>query len=64
MYNDRDVNHYENFDYVGGEDKIIGFVPNSDWDYECFKHLIKEEFSEYKKGASPKPDLKPKPLQK
>lgn len=62
MYNDRDVNHYENFDYVGGNsgDNIIGFVPNSDWDYENFKHLIKEEFMKYKQEAVPKPDFKPR----
>lgn len=63
MYNDRDLNHYENFDYIGGEDsdKIIAFVPNSDWDYNYFKELIREEFTNYKKGAVPKPNLKPKP---
>lgn len=61
MYNDRDVNHYENFDYVGGTDsEIIGFVPNSDWDYETFKHLLKDEFSKYKENAAPTPDLKPR----
>ncbi|GFH44671.1 hypothetical protein CTEN210_01145 [Chaetoceros tenuissimus] len=61
MYNNRDVSHYENFDYIGGTDnEIIGFVPNSDWDYECFKQLLKEEFSKYKENAAPVPDLKPR----
>jgi hypothetical protein len=62
MYNDIDVNHYENFDYVGGNngDDIIGFVPNSDWDYENFKHLIKHEFMKYKQEAVPKPNFKPR----
>lgn len=58
MYDDRDNSHYENFDYVGDDNQIYPFVPNSDWDYGCFKTKLKDEFSKYKEGAVPKPDFK------
>merc|ERR1712038_527912 len=61
MYNDKDNSHYENFDFIGSDNQIQPFVPNSDWDYDCFKKLLKKEFSDYKKRALPKADLRTKP---
>lgn len=58
MYNDSDNRHYENFDYIGGNNEVEPFVPNSDWDYSEFKRLLQEEFSAYKESAQPKPDFK------
>ena len=58
MYNNTDNSHYENFDYIGADDDVHAFEPDSDWDYSDFKEKMKEEFSEYKKKAVPKPDMR------
>lgn len=58
IYNDSDNRHYENFDYIGGDNNVEPFVPNSDWDYLEFKSKLQKEFSTYKATAEPKPDFK------
>lgn len=58
MYNENDNRHYEDFDYVGGDNDISPFEPDSDWDYGVFKEMLKVEFSNYKKTAIPTPDFK------
>jgi hypothetical protein len=42
-YLDRDVQHYEYFDYLE-DDKVKQFSPDSDWRYLDFKHAIRDEW--------------------
>lgn len=44
LYDQKDIQHYEYFDYISSNDSIEHFTPNSDADYLDFKKIIKEEW--------------------
>lgn len=43
-YPSSDTRHYEYFDYIGGNDAIEHFTPNSDAEFAAFKNLIRREW--------------------
>jgi hypothetical protein len=57
LYNDDDNRHYENFDYIGGDDEIHPFVPDSDWGFADFKEKMRKEWDAYKQTAVPVPKI-------
>ena len=57
LYNDNDNIHYENFDYIGGDNEIHQFVPDSDWDFGTFREIIRKEWGDYLSKAHPEPKM-------
>jgi len=44
MYDEKDRQHYDYFDYIDGSGKTQQYEPDSDMDFVAFKHLMKEEW--------------------
>lgn len=44
MYDDDDSGHYNYFDYIGDDQQVHHFDPNSDMDFVAFKAKVKEEW--------------------
>ena len=51
MYDQNNKKHYDYFDYIDSDGKIMKYEPDSDMDFVTFKKIIKKEWKNRPKNC-------------